>query len=47
MFAQPGALPEAVLEDVIGQARGLDMDAVRKAIDEAGADGDGTGAGGR
>ncbi|MDT9685077.1 thioredoxin family protein [Streptomyces sp. TRM76323] len=35
VFAQPGALPEPVLEDVIGQARELDMDAVRKAIDEA------------
>ncbi|WP_149179695.1 thioredoxin [Streptomyces sp. TRM49041] len=35
VFAQPGALPEPALEDVIGQARELDMDAVRKAIDEA------------
>ncbi|WP_228980869.1 thioredoxin [Streptomyces sp. DH12] len=35
VFAQPGALPEAVLEDVIGQARGLDMDEVRKSIDQA------------
>ncbi|ALC19030.1 thioredoxin [Streptomyces pristinaespiralis] len=35
VFAQPGALPEASLEDVIGQARALDMDAVRKSIDEA------------
>ncbi|WP_328726936.1 thioredoxin [Streptomyces sp. NBC_00259] len=32
VFAQPGALPEPVLEDVIGQARGLDMDEVRKSI---------------
>ncbi|MFE6227851.1 thioredoxin [Streptomyces sp. NPDC057854] len=32
VFAQPGALPEAALEDVIGQARNLDMDEVRKAV---------------
>ncbi|MFS4097081.1 thioredoxin [Streptomyces sp. AF1A] len=32
VFAQPGALPEAALADVIGQARGLDMDEVRKSI---------------
>lgn len=30
VFAQPGALPEAALEDVIGQARDLDMDEVRQ-----------------
>ncbi|MET7903762.1 thioredoxin [Streptomyces sp. NPDC005336] len=45
VFAQPGALPEQALEDVIGQARDLDMEEVRasitaaanekKAIDEA------------
>jgi thioredoxin 1 len=35
VFAQPGALPEAALEDVIGQARKLDMDEVRKSIAEA------------
>ncbi|MFF3243915.1 thioredoxin [Streptomyces sp. NPDC002870] len=35
VFAQPGALPEAALEDVIGQARALDMDEVRKSIEEA------------
>ncbi|MEV1055071.1 thioredoxin [Streptomyces sp. NPDC049887] len=35
VFAQPGALPEPVLEDVIGQARGLDMDEVRKSIEDA------------
>ncbi|MBT2388447.1 MULTISPECIES: thioredoxin [Streptomyces] len=34
VFAQPGALPEAALEDVIGQARALDMDEVRKSIDD-------------
>ncbi|GGL64464.1 putative thioredoxin-2 [Streptomyces fumigatiscleroticus] len=32
VFAQPGALPEAALTDVIGQARNLDMDEVRKAV---------------
>ena len=35
VFAQPGALPEAALEDVIGQARKLDMDEVRKSIADA------------
>ncbi|MFH0519373.1 thioredoxin [Streptomyces sp. M41] len=32
VFAQPGALPEAALTDVIGQARKLDMDEVHKAV---------------
>ncbi|GAA3894381.1 thioredoxin [Streptomyces gulbargensis] len=32
VFAQPGALPEAALEDVIGQARNLNMDEVRESI---------------
>ncbi|MEU1473487.1 thioredoxin [Streptomyces sp. NPDC005761] len=32
VFSQPGALPEAALEDVIGQARNLDMDEVRKSV---------------
>ncbi|MFF8293368.1 thioredoxin [Streptomyces sp. NPDC016309] len=36
VFAQPGALPEAALEDLIGQARKLDMDEVRKSIEQAG-----------
>ncbi|MEU5609162.1 thioredoxin [Streptomyces sparsogenes] len=35
VFAQPGALPEPALEDIIGQARGLDMDVVRASIAEA------------
>ncbi|WP_406864523.1 thioredoxin [Streptomyces sp. HUAS MG47] len=35
VFAQPGALPEAALEDLIGQARKLDMDEVRKSVEEA------------
>lgn len=30
VFSQPGALPESALEDVISQARALDMDEVRK-----------------
>ncbi|MEU3738047.1 MULTISPECIES: thioredoxin [unclassified Streptomyces] len=34
VFAQPGALPEAALEDVIGQARKLDMDEVRQSVAE-------------
>ncbi|GAA1367372.1 thioredoxin [Streptomyces beijiangensis] len=34
VFAQPGALPEVALEDVIGQARNLDMDEVRKSVSE-------------
>ena len=40
VFAQPGALPESALEDVIGQARELDMDEVRKSV-EAAQNGDG------
>lgn len=34
VFSQPGALPEAALEDVIGQARKLDMDEVQKSVEE-------------
>lgn len=34
VFAQPGALPETALTDVIGQARKLDMDEVRKSVAE-------------
>jgi thioredoxin 1 len=29
VFSQPGALPAAVLEDLVSQVRALDMDAVR------------------
>jgi thioredoxin 1 len=29
LFAQPGSLPEPVLEDLIAQTRGLDMEEVR------------------
>ena len=32
LFAQPGALPEAALEDLIRQVRALDMDKVRAEI---------------
>jgi thioredoxin 1 len=32
IFAQPGALPAPVLEDIIQQAKGLDMDEVRAKI---------------
>jgi thioredoxin 1 len=35
VFAQPGALPEQSLEDVLKQARALDMDEVRKSVAEA------------
>ncbi|AUS81340.1 thioredoxin [Actinoalloteichus sp. AHMU CJ021] len=35
VFSQPGALPEAALEDVIRQARELDMDEVRRSVAES------------
>ena len=35
VFSQPGALPQAALEDLIGQVKNLDMDEVRKAYAEA------------
>jgi len=34
VFAQPGALPAAALEDLIGQVRALDMDDVRAKMAE-------------
>lgn len=34
VFSQPGALPEAALEDLIAQSRKVDMDEVRKQIAE-------------
>jgi thioredoxin 1 len=34
LYAQPGALPEPALEDLIGQVRAVDMDDVRKQIAE-------------
>lgn len=35
LFAQPGALPGDVLDDLIGQARELDMDEVRRQAADA------------
>lgn len=35
MFSQPGALPKATLEDLIGQVEALDMEEVRAQIGEA------------
>jgi thioredoxin 1 len=32
LYAQPGALPEQALEDLIAQAQAVDMDAVRREI---------------
>ncbi|MFI9718429.1 thioredoxin [Streptomyces sp. NPDC052396] len=43
VYAQPGALPEPALEDVIKQARALDMDEVRASVARAAGDGDGDG----
>jgi thioredoxin 1 len=34
VFSQPGALPPAVLEDLIGQVRALDMDEVRTSYEK-------------
>lgn len=34
LYAQPGALPGSALEDLIGQAEGLDMDDVRRQVVE-------------
>ncbi|MFD9516797.1 thioredoxin family protein [Streptomyces sp. NPDC059979] len=41
IFSQPGALPEAALTDLIGQARALDMDEVRAKIAASQQDGHG------
>ncbi|ATE53385.1 MULTISPECIES: thioredoxin [Actinosynnema] len=38
LYAQPGALPETALEDLIKQAREVDMDEVRKQVAEQQAD---------
>jgi thioredoxin 1 len=38
IYAQPGAIPEAALEELIGQARQLDMDAVRRELAAEGSD---------
>ena len=37
LYAQPGALPEASLDDLISQARQVDMDEVRSGIGAEGA----------
>jgi thioredoxin 1 len=34
LYSQPGALPAAALEDLIGQVRAVDMDAVRREVAE-------------
>jgi thioredoxin 1 len=34
LYAQPGALPEAALEELIGKAREVDMDDVRRQVAE-------------
>jgi thioredoxin 1 len=34
VFSQPGAMPAAALEELIGAVRALDMDAVRRQVDE-------------
>jgi thioredoxin 1 len=39
LYAQPGALPEPMLEQLITQARELDMDEVRAALAESNATG--------
>ncbi|MBB4934308.1 thioredoxin 1 [Lipingzhangella halophila] len=40
IYAQPGALPEEALQDLIKQARDLDMDEVQKEIAKQQAEGD-------
>lgn len=37
LFAQPGALPPAALETVVGKVKALDMDEVRRQVEEEGA----------
>ena len=34
LYAQPGALPEQALEELIGKARALDMEEVRRQVSE-------------
>jgi thioredoxin 1 len=34
LFAQPGMVPEAVLEDLVEQAKKVDMDEVRREVEE-------------
>jgi thioredoxin 1 len=35
LYSQPGALPEAALEDIVSQVEALDMDEVRREIAQA------------
>lgn len=35
LFAQPGAIPAAGLDEIVNQARSLDMAEVRRSLDEA------------
>lgn len=37
LYSEPGALPEQALEDLITQARGLDMEEVRRQVADKGA----------
>jgi len=39
LYAEPGALPAAALEDLIGQVQALDMDDVRRKVAEAAGEG--------
>jgi len=41
VFSQAGALPRPALDDLIGQVRALDMDAIRAEIEKQRTDGDG------
>jgi thioredoxin 1 len=34
LASQPGVMPDDVLDELIGQARGLDMDEVRRRLEE-------------
>jgi thioredoxin 1 len=34
LFSQPGMIPEAALDDLVTQARGLDMDEIRRKVAE-------------
>lgn len=38
LYSQPGALPKAALEDLIGQVKALDMDAVRQQMADSSAE---------
>ena len=37
VYSQPGALPRAALDDLVGQVRALDMDAIKAEVAEAAA----------